>query len=169
MGYAERMLAYSTQTGDSYAEKAMELDEVISHFSDNKAIVGLSQKYYRRIVSSLSYSDQEKIRKIACQLIATTSNRRIINNAVILYASTFGKKTIENYRRRIEKDYPEDCKIFNKIGVFESINSDNINIEYYLSCIQLINEFCGEFHYIRTHVLDVFPGRLYIAKQLLFF
>lgn len=146
----------------------MELDDIINHFSDKNAIVDLSQKYYRRIVASLPCSDQGKIRKIACQLIATTNNRRIINNAIKLYASTLGKKIIDNYKLKIEKEYPKDYEIFKKIGVFAQSDVDNVSIEYYGNCIQLLGKFGAEFHYIRTHVLDIFPGRINLAKQLMF-
>ena len=111
----------------------MSLDKFLNFFLDKDVTKSLSQKYFRQIVARLTDVEQKKIRDIACQIISKTNDKQIIDNAIKIYASTLGKRALNNYANSIEKRYSEDYLLFKKLGIFQEQKIDNFNITYYMS------------------------------------
>ena len=146
----------------------MSLDKFLNFFLDKDVTKSLSQKYFRQIVARLTDVEQKKIRDIACQIISKTNDKQIIDNAIKIYASTLGKRALNNYANSIEKRYSEDYLLFKKLGIFQQQKIDNFNITYYKHWMQIRSDLMGQFYYIKENILDFFPGRVQLARELIF-
>ena len=145
----------------------MTLDKFLNFFLDKDVTKSLSQKYFRQIVARLTDVEQKKIREIACQIMLKTNDKQIIDNAIKIYASTLGKRALNNYASSIEKRYSEDYLLFKKLGIFQERKIDNFNIAYYKHWMQIRSDLMGQFYYIKKNILDFFPGRVQLAKELI--